>query len=230
MDCEKCYYQDPSDPKKELPFEQIKDLFEEWKKYGLTSIAIGGGEPLLHPSIDKIVLLAKKIGFFIAVTTNGTILRPITPHRVHISYDELHPTWKNETLIQKAINYYYDLGCTVGINHIVSSLKNIEYIENTFENFANLLLIRQKPESTFTQWDSIPYQKHYWIEGCMKGSICEQGILSFHVNYDMRASICSNLKSKIPYTNLHETWTQLKTFKCEKRDSNKKGDFYTNRF
>ena len=230
LNCEKCYYRSSSDPKNELSFGQIKLLFEEWRKYGLTSIAIGGGEPLLHLEIDKIVLLAKEMGLFIAVTTNGTVLRPITPNRVHISYDELHPTWKDETLIQKAINHYYKLGCVIGINHIVTNLENIEYIDTAFENFTNLLLIRQKPESQFSQWDLIPYRKHYWIEGCMEGSVCEQGILSFHLNYDMQASICSNLKKTIPYTNLQETWAHLKKFKCELRDSNKKGDFYKNRF
>ena len=223
LDCEMCYYRKATDPKEELTLEQLKGLFEEWQRYKLTSIAIGGGEPLLHPNIKEIVQLAKDMGFFIAVTTNGTVLKPISPHRVHISYDEIHPTWKNEKLIQTAINYYHNLGCVVGINHIVTSLENIDYIENTFDNFTNLLLIRQKPESSFTQWSSIPYRKNYWIEGCMEGSVCEQGILSFHLNYDMQASICSNLKKKIPYTNLEETWMHLKEFGCEIRDFNQSG-------
>ena len=82
-----------------------------------------------------------------AVTTNGTFLKPMKPNRVHISYDELHPTWKNEDLIHKAIKYYKKHGSKVGINHIVTNLENIEYIYNTFENIDNLLLIREKPES-----------------------------------------------------------------------------------
>lgn len=218
LDCEECYYRKVSDPKKELSLYQIKDLFAEWKTYKLTSIAVGGGEPLLHPHIREIIQIASEMGFFIAVTTNGTVLKKITPNRVHISYDEMHPTWKNERLIQNAIDHYHALGCVVGINHIVTSLDNIEYIENTFVNFSNLLLIRQKPESTFDQWSSIPYRKKYWIEGCMEGSICEQGILSFHLNYDMQASICSNMKKKILYTNMEETWARLKRFECEIRD------------
>ncbi len=219
LDCKNCYYRSSSDPKKELSYNRIKLLFTEWKKLKLTSIAIGGGEPLLHPDIEKIIHLGKDLGFFIAVTTNGILKKPIIPHRIHISYDELHPTWKNEKLIQDAINYYHNLGCIVGINHIVTCLENIEYIEHTFVNFTNLLLIRQKPESSFTQWDLIPYRKNYWIEGCMENSVCEQGILSFHVNYDMNASICSNLNKKIPYTNLRELWPQLRRIKCEIRDS-----------
>ena len=221
LNCDKCHYRSSSDPQMSLSLEQIRALFVEWKEYRLTSIAIGGGEPLLHPQISEIVQLAKDMGFFIAVTTNGTVLKPITPDRVHISYDELHPTWKNDRLIQQAIDYYSKLGCKIGINHIVSNLNNIEIIENTFQNVDNILLIREKPKSSFNKWNQIPYRKNYWIEGCMEGSICEQGVLSFHLNYDMKASICSNLKKKIPYTNLKDTWEKLREFKCEIRDSKK---------
>ena len=219
LDCRKCYYRSSTDPLLQLSLEEILDLFQEWKKYHLTSIAIGGGEPLLHPSIAQIVRVARKMGFFIAVTTNGTILKPINPHRVHISYDELHPTWHNEKLIQKAIDYYKNLGCKIGINHVVSSLENIEYIEKTFENVDNILLIREKPVSSFTQWDAIPYRKNYWIEGCIEGSVCEQGILSFHVDYNLESSICSNFSTKIKYTTLDDTWSKLQKFECEIRDS-----------
>lgn len=161
------------------------------------------------------------MGFFTAVTTNGTILKSITPNRIHISYDTLHPTWNNEKLIQEAIDHYAGLGCKIGINHIITSLENLEYIENTFENIDNILLIREKPESSFRQWDEIPYQRNYWVEGCREGSVCEQGILSFHYNYDNQVSICSNYKQSIPYISLPETWQKIKQFPCELRDKNK---------
>ena len=222
LDCERCHYRASSDPLQQLSLEQLSKLFKEWKNYGLTSVAIGGGEPLLHPNIFEIIQVAREMGFFIAITTNATILKSITPNRIHISYDEIHPTWRNEELIQNAINYYSKLGCKIGINHIVSSLENIEYIETTFENVDNILLIREKPKSSFTQWDSIPYRKNYWVEGCREGSICEQGFLSFHYNYNHRASICSNYTQSIPYTSLPDTWHRLKQFKCSLRDENQK--------
>ena len=219
LDCEKCHYRSKSDPKQELSFSTIKALFQEWKRYGLTSIAIGGGEPLLHPDIVDIVRIGKDMGFFMAITTNGTVLKPIEANRIHISYDELHPTWKNENLIEKAIKYYKKLGCKVGINHIVSSIESIEYVESKFGYVDKVLLIREKPKSDFKDWDKIPYGKNYWIEGCRPESHCEQGILSFHVDYDLNASICSNLKKKIPYSSLEGTWKELKKFLCEIRDS-----------
>lgn len=121
--------------------------------------------------------------------------------------------------LQIAIDFYKKQNCKVGINHIVTNLKNIEYIQNNFENFDNFLLIREKPFSQFKDWDKIPYLNNYWIEGCIEGSYYEQGILSFHIDYELKASICSNLKKKIQYINLIETWNKLKLFNCEIRDS-----------
>ena len=219
LECEKCYYRSKFDEKKQLSFKTIKSLFREWQLYGLTSIAIGGGEPLLHPEIVRIIQKGREMGFFMAVTTNGTILKPIKPHRVHISYDELHPTWRNDNLIQKTINFYKKQRCKVGINHIVTRVEHLQYIDETFKNFDNLLLIREKPESQFNDWNKIPLNTHYWIESCKEGSVCEQGILSFHVDYELNASICSNYKKKIRYSTLKKTWETLKSFKCEIRDN-----------
>ncbi len=220
LDCEKCCYRSKFDAKKQLSFEIIISLFQEWKFYGLTSIAIGGGEPLLHPEIVRIIQKGREMGFFMAVTTNGTILKPIKPHRVHISYDELHPTWRNEHLIQKTINFYKKQGCKVGINHIVTRVEHLKYIDKSFKYFDNLLLIREKPETQFNDWNKISLNPHYWIESCKEGSVCEQGILSFHVDYELNASICSNYTKKIRYSTLEKTWETLKSFKCEIRDNN----------
>ncbi len=218
LDCEKCYYRKVDDQKKQLSYKTIKKLFLEWKQYHLTSIAIGGGEPLLHPEIEKIISLGKELGFFMAITTNGTLLKPIHPDRLHISYDEIHSTWKNEELIHTAINYYKKMGCKVGMNHVLTYFKNIDYIMQNFPEIDNLLLIREKPKSKFTEWHRIKPNRKFWIEGCIKGSKCEQGILSFHVNYDLMASICSNFYDKIRYTTLSETWEKIKQYKCKIRD------------
>ena len=64
LNCEKCYYRSENDPLQQLSLEKIRSLFAEWKNFRLTSIAIGGGEPLLHPDIQEIVEISKKMGFF----------------------------------------------------------------------------------------------------------------------------------------------------------------------
>lgn len=93
-------------------------------------------------------------------------------------------------------------------------------IDKIFHDLDNILLIGEKPETTFDQWDQIERKSHYWLDACRKGLKCEQGTLSFHLNYDMQASICSNFKERIIYTNLMDTWALLKNFKCAIRNYN----------
>ena len=130
LNCEKCYYKNEN-KNKLLSLTQIEHLFKEWKKKGIKSIAIGGGEPLLHPDIIEITRISKRFGFFTAVTTNGTILKRIFADRIHISADELHPTFENLKIIQKAINYYKNIGIKkVGINHIMTTLRALKKLKN----------------------------------------------------------------------------------------------------
>ncbi len=219
LNCVKCHYRNSDDELVHLKFEKLKKLFYEWKYYGLTSIAIGGGEPLMHPKIIEIVKLGRLFGFHMAVTTNGTHLLPINAHRIHISYDKIHPTWKDESLIRRAIHFYKGLGSKVGINHIVSSLDSIRYIDFAFPEIDTLLLIREKPVSKFNDWESIPRKRKYWIEGCIEHGHCEQGILSFHLGPTLETSICSNIKETIKYTSLEKTWKELIKVKCPIRDA-----------
>ena len=72
------------------------------------------------------------------------------------------------------------------------------------------------------------YEEYKKICEEYQNSVCEQGVLSFHLNYNMEASICSNLKNSIPYTTLPEVWESLKKFNCEIRDSKKPSIFLKN--
>ena len=73
LDCERCHYRASSDPLQQLSLEQLSKLFKEWKNYGLTSVAIGGGEPLLHPNIFEIIQVARAVSY-----THLTL--PTTPY------------------------------------------------------------------------------------------------------------------------------------------------------
>lgn len=73
LNCPHCYAS--STPSGEhLPFDEIKRVFDQLELNGVCQIAIGGGEPLLHPHFIDILRLARKKRMVPNVTTSGTAL------------------------------------------------------------------------------------------------------------------------------------------------------------
>jgi len=210
LNCEACYYRHEE---AEIQFSRIRSLFEEWMAYGVRSVALGGGEPLLHPQIEDIVELGRKMGFYVAVTTNGTVLKDIRPDRLHISYDELHHTGR-ET-VEKAIQYYRRRADEIGINHVVRSVEGVVELENL--NVDTIVLLVEKPVWRFKDWKIIfelKFSKQVWFDACLSKLFtevkCRQGVTSMSINPLLKASICSNIKHSVPYTSLTETWRKIK--------------------
>jgi MoaA/NifB/PqqE/SkfB family radical SAM enzyme len=54
----------------ELTLEQIETLFKKLKKMGVVRLGLLGGEPLVRKDIGEILIIAKKLGFFISLNTN----------------------------------------------------------------------------------------------------------------------------------------------------------------
>lgn len=60
---------------KEIPTEKMLSLLDEFKKMGILSIVyFGGGEPLMHSGIEKILLKTHRLGIDYAINTNGYFL------------------------------------------------------------------------------------------------------------------------------------------------------------
>jgi MoaA/NifB/PqqE/SkfB family radical SAM enzyme len=58
----------------ELSLDQIKDVLTILKKWGVRTITLGGGEPLLHPHFSGVVVCAKENGFHVGVISNGSLM------------------------------------------------------------------------------------------------------------------------------------------------------------
>lgn len=60
----------------ELPFGQIREIMTDFVHLGCKAVTItGGGEPLFHPSIERIVkLLRETLSIDVGLVTNGTLL------------------------------------------------------------------------------------------------------------------------------------------------------------
>ena len=58
----------------ELSTDEIYNVMDDLKDFGVPVLILSGGEPLLHPDIFAISSHAKKMGFYLGLSTNGTLI------------------------------------------------------------------------------------------------------------------------------------------------------------
>jgi radical SAM protein with 4Fe4S-binding SPASM domain len=73
LSCAHCYYSSTPSRTLDLPVSKVLELINECADLGGTSVAISGGEPLLHPDFRRILLRAcEKLD--VQLLTNGTLI------------------------------------------------------------------------------------------------------------------------------------------------------------
>ena len=81
LNCSFCCCSDV-DRKKSLTFEQIVEIINIGWERGTKAITItGGGEPLLYPHINKVIIYAELKGIEVGMVNNGTQLDNLGPHK-----------------------------------------------------------------------------------------------------------------------------------------------------
>ena len=72
----------------ELSTPDIYATMDDLKAFGVPVLILSGGEPLLHPDIFEISRRAKAMGFYVGLSTNGTLIDPSLSQRIAaIGYD-----------------------------------------------------------------------------------------------------------------------------------------------
>ena len=75
LTCKHCYsISADKDFPNELSTEQVFKTLEDLKQYGVSVLILSGGEPLLRKDIFEISQRAKEMGFYIGLSTNGTLI------------------------------------------------------------------------------------------------------------------------------------------------------------
>jgi MoaA/NifB/PqqE/SkfB family radical SAM enzyme len=226
LNCRGCFYRgEPS----EIPLERALSLLREWAGAGVKSVAVGGGEPTLYPNIGEVVSEAKRLGLYVALTSNGVYLREweVPPDRVHISFDEMHST--DIATVRRAIDHYRACGVErVGVNHIVTSLELAEVALSLEADTVTLLL--EKPRWRFGDWSRLSElilsnRDRVWLDACLARLLrrlgvldipaeCRQGITSMSLGSDLKARLCSNSKEGVPYSSLQQAWRDVRRQAC----------------
>ena len=97
--CKHCWI-DSENATEILAFECIEKVCKEAKELGCTSIKLTGGEPFLHPEIERILQLLCDYEFAVVIESNGVlirqshvdILKSLPGLAISISIDSHHPT------------------------------------------------------------------------------------------------------------------------------------------
>ena len=75
LTCKHCYsISADTDFPNELTTEQVYGVMDDLKGFGVPVLILSGGEPLLRPDIYDIAHRAKAMGFYTALSTNGTLI------------------------------------------------------------------------------------------------------------------------------------------------------------
>jgi heme d1 biosynthesis radical SAM protein NirJ len=75
LTCKHCYsISADTDFPNELSTEQVFEVMDDLKRFGVPVLILSGGEPLLRPDIFAIAHRAKAMGFYTALSTNGTLI------------------------------------------------------------------------------------------------------------------------------------------------------------
>ncbi len=60
----------------ELDWTQMQAVLHDLSAYGIPSLLLSGGEPMIHPRFFDIVGLASTLGIKLTISTNGTLITP----------------------------------------------------------------------------------------------------------------------------------------------------------
>lgn len=75
LSCQHCYsISSDKDFAGELNTDEVYTVMDDLRAFGVPVLILSGGEPLLRPDIFDIAQRAKKMGFYVGLSTNGTLI------------------------------------------------------------------------------------------------------------------------------------------------------------
>jgi heme d1 biosynthesis radical SAM protein NirJ len=146
LNCKHCYSLSADvDFPGELSTEEIYAVMDDLKAFGVPVLILSGGEPLLRRDIFDISRRAKDMGFYVGLSSNGTLIDEATAARIaEVGYDyvgisldgigEVHDRFRREAgaydAALKGIRLCRDKGIKVGLRftmteHTVASLPGL---------------------------------------------------------------------------------------------------------
>src|SRR5690349_2221591 len=81
--CEHCYsISADRDFPGELATAEVYRVMDDLRAFGVPVLILSGGEPLLRPDLFAIAQRAKTLGFYVGLSSNGTLIGPDNIQRI----------------------------------------------------------------------------------------------------------------------------------------------------
>lgn len=159
--CPSCYVGLHATDEGGLPLERIRTLIDEWARMGVFQLALGGGEPLMSPSLVQIARYARENGIVPNVTTNGKLITEKLIDEVAASLGEIRLSLNdavniNQDLLGEKASLLRSRKIRFGFNLIVTR-SNLSRLPELIrwacdQGAATINLIRPKPAPGNDPW------------------------------------------------------------------------------
>jgi Fe-coproporphyrin III synthase len=138
LTCKHCYaFSADHDYEGELSGDEVRGVMADLRAFGVPALILSGGEPLLRPDLFELAAHAKALGFYIGLSTNGTLIDAPMADRVAgagfdyvgISLDGLADTHDRFRRLQgafdrslAALRHLHARGVKLGLRFTMTSL------------------------------------------------------------------------------------------------------------
>lgn len=169
--CAGCFFSNPGiqTPNRFLSLQRFAQIANQAAVHRVFQLALGGGEPLLHPQLLEMVQLASALGLVVSLTSNGNTLTPVLAlalktaglGQFQLSLNGLDAqthaqTRPNHSQVLAAIKTCQTTGLRWGLNVLVTR-QNLHELEKIMafaqaEKAHSLNLLRPKPALQGGKW------------------------------------------------------------------------------
>ncbi len=212
LNCSYCFFQPRT--YEHMPYDDFVQVVDLLHNEHLFSLTISGGEPFLHPQIEKILKYAHNSFEHISVLSNGScfkeehfkcireIIKAKNIFQLQVSIDSIEPNTNNSTRgltnsVLKNLEILNNLGVSLTIAIVLSS-KNISQTINTIKSLKHITnhfhIMPFKPVPYLAGKDS------YLKPDLNDLSILWDSIAGLRENYDLRIKIPNDECSSNEYS------------------------------
>jgi MoaA/NifB/PqqE/SkfB family radical SAM enzyme len=172
--CGHCFREEAS--KEDLALEIVEACLPTLRSLGVHTLALTGGEPILHPQFAELVRLVTGRGFRIGCVTNGwytpRYLEALVPHKDQVAYVALSldghtPEAHDRLRVQKgsfdavieSVHAFHQAGFHVNISHVMS-----RHTATAHDLVALAEFLADKPFASLTLGAVVPTPKNGHVQ------------------------------------------------------------------